>query len=1045
MTNYLCLQQKKMRRLILLISCFLLVTIANAQQKKISGTVINKADNTPLAGATVATDKVSVATDIDGKFSIDANEGDILKISYIGMIDQDITVGTASNINIQMEPGVKEGDQVVVIGYQTQRKADLTGAVAVVDMDDIDKMPNSNPIQALQGRVPGMNVYTDGSPSGSNVNVQIRGVGSINGNAPLYVIDGVATHSGMHELNPNDIESIQVLKDASAATIYGARAASGVIIITTKKAKKGQTTVTANARGSYSWYGTKMQVLDREGYGRAAWQASANDGAPLNQYLIYQFDWSGDAIHNYTLNSILLPEFVDTTTRTMRTANTDWFSEITQPAWSQNYDVSLSRGTDKGGSFFSLDYLHNQGIVRTTDFKRLTARINSDYKLINDKLWIGENFSLSRTEEVQDPGVLNPALQALPVIPVHTIDGIGWGGPFGGMNDRQNPVRIIEDNKQNHYTFIRIFGNAFADLEIVKNLRLRTSIGIDYGNYDKRDMQLSYVSGYLNNPDNKVTMNHFTTSQVIWTNTLNYKRNWLKHSLDAIAGHEIVKTNGMDFGASRMGFVSEDIDYMYLNAGTGLKDNYGGGSETRLLSYFGKVNYGYDNKYLASATLRYDGSSRFGSNNRFALFPAFSLGWRLNQEDFIKDNFDFISELKLRYGWGVTGNQDNIDPNVNRTLYATNYSGGDPTWRTPDGTAYDIYGVGSGVLPSGFQLIQRSNNDIKWESMTQSNFGIDFGFLNQKIYGSVDYFVRTTSDMLIRPAYIGVIGEGGYRWENGASMKNQGVEFLAGYKGLIASAVNFDITGNFSLYRNKVTELPESVVNTYGGNGTTDNILNRPWGSGYGYVADGLFQTGDEIANSADQGAGKGLGRIRYKDLNGDGRIDQEDRTWIFNPNPDFSYGLNINLAYKGFDFIVFFQGIGPVDINVYDVKSMTDFWSINETGSNKGTRLLDAWSPTNPGSTIPALTSTDRNNESRFSTYFIENGAYMKLRNIQLGYTLPSKISEKISARSLNVYVSGQNLFTIKSKDFTGVDPETPTWGYPIPSMLTAGVRATF
>lgn len=1045
MTNYSRLKQRKMRRLLFLVSFFLLAMIANAQQRTISGTVTNKTDNSPLAGATIASSKLSVATSAEGKFTIAANTGETLTITYIGMKTQTVKVGNESELTIQLEPGVIEGDQVVVVGYQTQRKADLTGAVTVVDMNDINKLPNNNPIQALQGRIPGMIVYTDGSPSGSNVNVQIRGVGSINGNAPLYVIDGVATFSGMHELNPNDIESIQVLKDAAAATIYGARAASGVIIITTKRAKRGVTSVTANARGSYSWYSTKMQVLDAEGYGSAVWQASANDGSPLNKYLIYKFDYARDANNNFILNKILLPEFVDTTTRTMRTANTNWFDEISQPAYSQNYNISLSRGTDKGGSVFSLDYLHNKGIVRTTDFKRMTARINSDYKLINDKLWVGENFSVSRTQEVSDPGVLNPALQALPVIPVHTIDGVGWGGPFGGMNDRQNPARIIEDNKQNHYTFIRLFGNAFADLEIVKNLHARTSIGLDYGNFDKRDMQLSYVSGYLNNPDNKVTMNHFTTSQVIWTNTLNYKRDWLKHSLDAIAGHEIVKYNGLTFGASRMGFASENIDYMYLNAGTGLKDNYGGASETRLMSYFGKVNYVFDRKYLASATLRYDGSSRFGKNNQFALFPAFSVGWRLNNEDFIKDNYDFISDLKLRYGWGVTGNQENIDATANRTLYATNYAGGDPTWRTPDGTAYDLDGVGSGTLPSGFQLIQRSNDDVRWESMTQSNFGIDFGFFNQKIYGSADYFVKTTSDMLVRPAYIGVIGEGGYRWVNGASMKNKGFELLIGYKGLIASTVNFDVTGNLGTYRNKVISLPESVVNTYGGNGTTDNILGRPWGSGYGYVADGLFQNADEVANSAEQGAGKGLGRIRYKDLNGDGTIDQKDRTWIVNPNPAYTYGLNINIGYKGFDFMVFFQGVGPVDLNVYDVKSMTDFWSINETGSNKGTRLLEAWSPTNTSSTIPALTLTDRNNETRFSTYFIENGAYMKLRNIQLGYTLPSKISEKISAKSLNVYVSGQNLFTIKSKKFTGVDPETPAWGYPIPSMATAGVRLTF
>jgi len=1032
-----------MKKLLTLV-CLFITALCFAQQKEVKGIVTSKGDGSPLAGVTVANKKNATSTDSLGRFSINVTRGETLTFSFVGMKTITVKVSGATDLSIQMELDVKEGEQIVVVGYQTQRKADLTGAVTVVDMNDINKLPNNNPIQALQGRVPGMNVYTDGSPSGSNVNIQIRGIGSINGNAPLYVIDGVATTSGMHELNPNDIESIQVLKDASSATIYGARAAGGVIIITTKKGKKGSLQVTANARRSYSWYKNKIGVLDAEGYGRAAWQASANDGTPLSQYLIYKFDYGTDANNNYKLNRILLPEFVDTTAKTMRTANTNWFNEISQTAIMDNFDVSIARGTDKGSSFFSMDYTHNQGIVKTTDFKRLSARMNSDYRLINDRLLIGENFTVNATQEVQDPGVLNPAMQALPVIPVHTVDGIGWGGPFGGMNDRQNPVRLLEDNKQNKYSYLRLFGNAFADLEIIKGLNLRSSAGIDYGNYDKRTMQLAYTSGYLNNPNNIVYMNHFVSSQIIWTNTLNYKRNWQKHNLDAIAGTETIIQKGFDLGASRYGYTSQDIDYMYLNAGTGQKDNSGGAYETRLLSYFGKANYVYDNKYLVSGTLRYDGSSRFGKNNRYALFPAFSLGWRLNNESFIKDNLSSLSDLKLRFGWGVNGNQDNIDRYANKTLYATNYSGGDPTWDAPNGTAYNFSGSGSGNLPSGYQLIQRSNDDVRWESMTQSNLGLDFGFLNQKIYGSIDYYIKTTSDMLIRPGYIAAVGEGGYRWVNGASMQNKGFEIVAGYKGNVVKDLQFNVTANFALYRNKVTKLPETVVNTYGGNGTTDNILGQSWGSGYGYVADGLFKTQDEVANSAEQ-LGKGLGRIRYKDLNGDGIIDQQDRTWILNPTPAFTYGMNLSLSYKGFDFAVFLQGLGKMDINVYDVKSMTDFWSINETGSNKGKRLLDAWTPENSGSTIPALTSTDRNQETRFSTYFIENGAYMKVRNIQLGYTLPKNITDKIRSKGFSVYVSGQNLFTIKAKNYTGVDPEIPTYGYPIPAIVTFGLKATF
>ena len=393
----------------------------------------------------------------------------------------------------------------------------------------------------------------------------------------------------------------------------------------------------------------------------------------------------------------------------------------------------------------------------------------------------------------------------------------------------------------------------------------------------------------------------------------------------------------------------------------------------------------------------------------------------------------FISDLKIRYGYGKNGNQDIETGNANRTLYQTNYGG----------TSYDFNGTG-GTLASGYQLIQRSNDDVRWETTSQSNIGLDFGFLNQKIYGSVDYFVKKTSGMLIRPAYIGVIGEGGNRWVNGAGFENNGLELLLGYKGRIAGEINFDVTGNISYYRNEFTVLPEEVVNTYGGNGTTDNILGHATGSIYGYVADGIFTNQADVYKSAEQ-LGKAIGRIRYKDLNGDGFINEKDQAWIYNPTPDYTYGLNFNLNYKGFDLNVFFQGIGNQQINVYDVKSQTDFWSINETGSNKGTRLLNAWSPTNPTSTIPALTSTNRNNENRFSTYFIENGAYMKLRNLQLGYNLPRNISQKIHVNNVNVYVSGQNLVTIKAKSFTGVDPEAAGFGYPIPTMVTTGVRVSF
>ncbi|MDP4269591.1 MAG: TonB-dependent receptor, partial [Bacteroidota bacterium] len=1000
-----------------------------AQTKTITGVVTSSEDGEKLIGVTVVVKGTTLGTvtDLNGKYSIKVNENSTLVFSMVGMRPVEAKVGNRSVINVLISPDVKALEQVVVTGYSSQRKADLTGAVTVVDMDELKKVTASNPIQALQGRAPGVVITNDGSPSGSGVTVRVRGISSLNdaGNNPLYVIDGVATQAGMHELNPNDIESIQVLKDASAATIYGSRASSGVIIITTRKAKEGQLKVDASIRLSSSWYGDKMSMLDSQGYGKAMWQAYVNDGKdPNSNNVLYNYDWSKNANGVPVLNKITLPTYLDAA-QTMLTSNTNWFKEITQNALSQSYDVAISRGTDKGNTMFSLNYTNNDGIIKTTNFERYSARLNSDTKLLNNKLVVGENLSLNKTSEVQDPGVMDLTFQTLPLIPVHTVDGIGWGGPVSGMNDRQNPVRLLEDNKQNAYNYLRLMGNIYADAELYKNLHLKSSFGIDYGDFYKRSMQLTYQSGYLQNSINNVANNQSHSIKWTWTNTLNYVIKKGKNNFDVLVGSEMYKEHDESFYAWREGLISEDPNYMYLDAATGKFGLGGGAAENTLLSYFAKANYEFDHKYLASATVRYDGSSRFGKNNKYGTFPAFSLGWRLNQENFIKDNTDLISDLKLRFGWGKTGNQT-IDNNAIFSTYVTNYAGGDPTWNTSSSTAYDLNGVKTGALPSGYQATQRGNDNLKWEAQTQSNFGLDFGFMNQKIYGSFDYFVKNTSDMLVNPPYLAAIGDGGGHWVNGASMKNTGFEMMAGYRDQIGKDFKFDITGNVGSYHNKITALPAEVVNNYGGNGTTDNILGRPLGSYYGYVADGLFKTQDEVDNSAVQN-GKGLGRIRYRDINGDGVINDKDRTWIGVPHPDYTYGLNINLEYKGFNLTLFFNGVGRVDLNNYAVKSFTDFWSVRETGSNKGTRLIGAWSVSNPNSNIPALTQTDANNEARFSTYYIENGAYCKLKNAELGYTVPQKALKKVGLSSLHLYVSGQNIMTIKSSSFTGVDPERP------------------
>jgi TonB-linked SusC/RagA family outer membrane protein len=1036
-----------MRKLVMMIAVFLLSFNLWAQEKRITGNIINKNTGEPIAGATIKGNKASTVSAADGSFSITVKEGEILTFSFVGFTNQDIKATAGLNtLKVEMDVKPNSLDAVVVTGYTKERKKDVTGAVAVVDVDDMRKQATANPIKGLQGQVAGMFITSNGSPSGP-ATIRIRGVGTLNNNDPLLVIDGVPTKGGMHELNPADIESMQVLKDASSASIYGSRAANGVIVITTKRGRAGRLSVRANAYTSVSDYATKMEVLNAGGYGQAMWQAAVNSGRDPNaNNVAYRFDWGMDASGTPVLNKIILPEYLDPA-KTLKTSNTDWFDEVSRKGVIQNYDVNVSNGNDKGSYLLSLGYFNNKGIVKTTDFKRMSLRLNSDYKLLNGRLTIGENISINRTKEVimADGGTLNLALQVLPIIPVRTADGKGWGGPWGGMNDRQNPVRLLEDNKQNHYNFIRAFGNVYADLLIVKGLNFRTNYGVDYGDYYKRNLRRKYQSGYLQNDVNRLDIGESRSVKQNFSNTLNYLFSQGKHKADVLVGTEFFRHNETNFWASREGFDIEDPEYTYMDAGTSKKDNGGGANEYALFSYFGKANYAYDNRYLASFTLRRDGSSRFGRNNRYGTFPAFSLGWRLSEEGFMKDNSisRIISDLKLRYGWGKTGNQE-IDNNAIYSIYLTDYAGGDPTWNISRGTAYDITGTGTGNLPSGYRKIQNGNDNLRWEASAMHNFGLDFGLLNNAITGSAEYFIKTTDDILISPPYLAVLGEGGAQFVNGASMENKGFEFTATYNGKAGKDLNYSATANFATYRNKITKLPESVVNSYGGNGLEDNILGRPLGSYYGYIADGLFRSQREVDEHAIQ-PGKGVGRIRYRDLDGNGEVDNgaQDRTWIGSPHPDFTYGFNLGIEYKNFDLSVFLQGVQGIDV-VNDQKFATDFWSIQETGSNKGVRLLEAYHPVNnPNSDIPMLAYSDENRESRFSTYFIENGSYLKLRNAQLGYSFSKSLLQKVKIQNLRAYIGGDNLLLImKSKSFTGADPESPAYGYPNPRVFTAGIN---
>ena len=1031
------------RRWVLSVVALLLCSMAYSQQT-VTGTIVDETGETVI-GATIIEKGTTNGTvsDFDGNFSINVKAGSTLVFSYVGYLTQELPA--QDGMKVTMHDDALSIEEVVVTGYTTQRKADLTGAVSVVSPSDLAKQNENNPIKAMQGRVPGMNISADGSPSGS-ATVRIRGIGTLNNNDPLYIIDGVPTKAGMHELNGNDIESIQILKDAASASIYGSRAANGVIIITTKRGKEGKVRIDFDASIALQTYTNKMKVLNAKQFGQVMWQGYVNDGLDPNMNgLGYNFDWGYDAKGQPVLNNITMNKYLDAA-GTTPAADTDWFDQTTRKGIIHQYNLSLSNGSERGSSFFSLGYYKNKGIIKSSDFERYSARINTDYKLLKigerNVITIGEHFTLNRTSEVSAPGgFLQNVLQFNPSLPVYTTDG-QFAGPVGGYPDRENPVARLKRNSDNRYTYWRTFGDVFLNVNPIDNLNIKTTFGLDYAQKEQRIFTYPITEGTVANPTNAVEPKQEHWTKWMWNIIATYNLEKGNHRADAMVGMELNREDDTSFSGKAYDFAVLNPDYMWPNAAVGESEAYGYGEGYTLVSYFGKLNYNYADRYLLSLTMRYDGSSRFGKNNRYGTFPSISAGWRINEEKFMKD-INWLDNLKLRASWGQTGNQE-ISNIARYTIYESNYGeagfGGQSY-----GTSYDIEGSNGGkTLPSGFKRNQLGNDDLKWETTTQTNLGVDFGMFRNALYGSFEWYFKKTKDILVFMPGIGVMGEGSSQWINAGEVENKGFEFNIGYRGNIGD-FHYDLSGNVGTYRNKVTKLPETIAanGTFGGNGVK-SVIGHAMYSQVGYVYDGIFKSQEEIDNHATQN-GAGLGRIRWKDLDKNGMINEADQTWIYDPTPDFTWGLNIYLQYKDFDLTMFWQGVQGVDV-ISDLKKETDLWSgLNISNLNKGDRLLNAWTPQNNGSNIPAISTMDNNNEKRVSTYFVENGSFAKLRTIQLGYNLPKTICNKMYMERLRLYLSAQNLLTIKSKKFTGVDPENANYGYPIPLNITFGLNVSF
>lgn len=1034
---------------------------ASAQNKiSVSGTV-KASDGEILPGVSILEKGTTngAATDATGKYSISVTPTATLVFSYVGMQPTEIAVANKSVVDVTLEYDQKSLNEIVVVGYTSSKKEDLTGAIAVVDMAPLKNISSGNPMQALQGRVPGLYIEKTGSPNGANSRILIRGANTLGNTDPLYIIDGVPTKRPevFQGLNPNSIESIQVLKDASASSIYGSRASNGVIIVTTKNGANSNGKINIDFNSSVSAQSEKysrFKMLNAVDRGRALWQASVNDGVnPEDGYgALYSFNWNKD-FKNPVLNSVSVVPFVGGN-QNMPAGDTDWQKVMYKTGIVTNNELTISGGTKASSLQINLGYYKNTGMLRYTDYDKLSGRINALTSAFDGKLKIGANIQIASSNETLAStdigGALTPGLAVTltPTIPVYAKDGT-WGGAIGaGYSDRNNPLHMQEINKWDNTHRMTLFGNVFAEIEPVKNLFVRTSLGADNANYKFKNIEQSFQEGSFGRTSNSLTIDQNQYLSLTWSNTIRYNLDLGNHRLKFLGGVEAIK-NDADFQVARKeGFAVQTKDYFVLNAGTGNTNVTGTGSGSRLLSQFARIDYGFSDRYLAAVTIRRDGSSRFGSENAYGIFPAASVGWRIDKENFFK-GIKSISNLKLRAGVGRVGNQE-IGDLARFGLYDTRYGtrqsqfpGGHNSFFDQFyniGTAYDLNGANTGNLPSGLVSIQAANPNLKWETTDEANFGLDFGFLNGSIQGSFDYFTRKTSDILITPPVASAVGEGQLKVLNGAAKSNTGFEFSIGYYAKPKGDFTYNVMAGVSRFRDKITALPEEVRAAYAGN-VTETILGHSQFDLFGYKTNGLFQNQQEVDGAPTQ-VGAAPGRIRYVDTNGDNKIDDLDRVFFGTTLPAFEYNLKFEAFYKAFDLSIFGSGIaGRKGFDSY-----TFYNNFIRGRDNVGPGVFNAWSPTNTGSRIPSLSLSDANNETRTSDYFNVNTSYFKLRNVQLGYALKSNFLEKIKLQRVRLYVMAENLFLVKSKSFLGPDPErTDVNAIPIPRTITFGINISF
>ncbi len=1021
----------------------LLVTSQLFSQKTVTGRVVNKNDQQPVADASVQVKGTTLGTKVanDGRFYLKVPlDNSILVVSIVGFQSLEVGVNGKTDLgDVALTVSSINLNEVVVTGYSAQRKKDITGSVAVVNVANLKTVPSGSTESLLQGQAAGVTVLNSGAPGG-NSSIRVRGITSVGSTEPLVIVDG--TPGNLHDLNVNDIQSIQVLKDAGAAAIYGVRGSNGVIIVTTKRGRTGKAVVSYDA-----YYGTQRplsgnvwNLANPQEAADAIWKTYTNIGlAPSHKqygngttpvipdYITPTGTMAGDPRTDPSQYALYKNQITKA-----NKAGTDWFHEIFKPAHIQSQNISVSGGSDKSTYLFSFGYFDQPGTLINTFLKRYSVRMNTSFT-IKDKIRIGENAYITYKQNpsytglpgVNNANSINAAYRMPTIVPVYDIMGNFAGGGSQSLGNAPNPVAIMERTKNYEGNNWRINGNLFAEVDLMKNLTVRTSFGGTVDNfYNNFFTYTAYENAENSQNPNSYIENYGYNSSWTWTNTLRYNGTFDKHNLTLLIGTEAINNKGKAVGASRGSYfitnlnnLTVDPNLWTLNFGTpssqtnanivsnnGIQTPY----QSSIYSMFGRLDYNFDDKYLLSGTIRRDGASVFDPAKRFGIFPSVTAGWRISRESFMK-GITWLNDLKIRGGWGKLGSISNISPTNAYTLYG----------QSAVQSYYDVAGT-SNAPAQGIYNSQFGNPNTTWEEDVITNVGIDATFLNSKFDISAELYKKSISGLLFPEKLPATGGPATAPFVNSGNIENKGIDIALTYHGSIKRDFKFDITGTVTSYDNKVISLPTGI--TYIDYGNSRLQPGHPVGSFFGYKVLGLFQSDADVSKSPAQDAAA-PGRFKYADMNGDGKITSDDRTHFGNPNPKFTAGLNLSASYKSFDFFMFlYSSVGNEVLN--SVRSSTNFPQSFDVAISKDA-VYNSWTPDRPNAKVPKLERTGNfsNGTGAFNSYIMENGAFLRCKTLSVGYTIPATGIKRFGIDRLRIFAQAANLFTITK--YTGPDPE--------------------